>query len=117
MFAPFIVLPLLIIYLRMTYGLLIEKEKKIREGMKIMGMSNFSFYLSWIIHYVIVYTITSVLVTIVLKCTVFPKSSFGIVFITHWIFSMTLLFQSLFITVFFTRAKMGNLVGMVFYLL
>jgi ATP-binding cassette subfamily A (ABC1) protein 3 len=62
-FATYTVLPLILIYLRMTYGLLQEKEKKIREGMKIMGMKDSSFYLSWIIHYFIVYLITSIVIT------------------------------------------------------
>jgi len=39
----------MIIYLRMTYGIIYEKEKKLREGMKMMGLNNTSFYLSWII--------------------------------------------------------------------
>lgn len=39
----------MIIYLRMTYGIIYEKEKKLREGMKMMGLSNISFYASWII--------------------------------------------------------------------
>ena len=46
----------------MCYGLLIEKEKRIREGMKIMGMTDFSFYFSWISYYLIIYTIISLLV-------------------------------------------------------
>lgn len=53
-------------FLRMCYGLLIEKEKKIREGMKIMGMKDSSFYLSWIFYYMIIYTFISILVSLVL---------------------------------------------------
>lgn len=33
----------------MVYRLLYEKEKKISEGMKMMGMSISSFYMSWIV--------------------------------------------------------------------
>ena len=50
----------------MCYGLLIEKEKRIREGMKIMGMSDLSFYLSWILYYLIIYTSISALVAAIL---------------------------------------------------
>lgn len=112
-FAPFIVLPVIIIYLRMTYALLIEKEKKIREGMKIMGMSNLSFYLSWIIYYVLIYTVCALGVALVLNLTVFPESDYSVMLFIIWLFYMTLVFQSLFISVFFTRAKMGNVVAMV----
>lgn len=36
----FTLLPLVIVFTNLLYKLLIEKEKKIREGMKMMGMSN-----------------------------------------------------------------------------
>ena len=66
-FGIYLVLPLMIIFLRMTYGLLLEKEKKLREGMKMMGLNNSSFYLSWIITYLIIYLFISVLATILLS--------------------------------------------------
>ena len=65
-FGVYLVLPLMIIFLRMTYGLLIEKEKKLREGMKMMGLKNTAFYSSWIITYLIIYTVISIIATILL---------------------------------------------------
>jgi len=41
----------------MSYALLIEKEKKIKEGMKIMGLKDSSFYASWMLHYLMIYTV------------------------------------------------------------
>jgi ATP-binding cassette subfamily A (ABC1) protein 3 len=46
-------LPLLAVFTGLVKKLLTEKELKIREGMKMMGMSNSSFYLSWVITYFI----------------------------------------------------------------
>jgi ATP-binding cassette subfamily A (ABC1) protein 3 len=66
-FSIYLVLPLMIIYLRMTYALLYEKEKKLREGMKMMGLNNTQFYLSWIITYFIIYTTISILSSILLR--------------------------------------------------
>ena len=68
--ASLIVLPLIIVFLRMTYGLLQEKEKKIKEGMKIMGMNDSSFYLSWLIYYEIIYFIISLIVSYILNASV-----------------------------------------------
>ena len=68
--ASLIVLPLIIVFLRMTYGLLQEKEKKIKEGMKIMGMNDSSFYLSWLIYYEIIYFIISLIVSAILNASV-----------------------------------------------
>lgn len=60
-------MPLIIIYLRLTFSLLNEKEKKIREGMKMMGMTNIAFYLSWIVTYLVIFLIVSLLVAGLLK--------------------------------------------------
>jgi len=97
----------------MSSSILTEKENKIREGMKIMGMQDASFYLSWISWYMIIYTIVSILVTLILIGSVYKNSNFLLIFIWHWLFSMTLIAQSLFITAFFTNAKLGNIVSMV----
>jgi len=102
-----------VVFLRMSSSILTEKEKKIREGMKIMGMQDASFYLSWISWYMIIYTIVSILITVILITTVFLNSNFILIFIWHWFFCMTLIAQSLFITAFFTNAKLGNIVAMV----
>lgn len=66
-FGIYLILPLMIIYLRMTFGIIYEKEKKLREGMKMMGLNNTSFYLSWIIQYLVIYTLISILATILLS--------------------------------------------------
>ncbi|KAL4492594.1 hypothetical protein ABPG72_007707 [Tetrahymena utriculariae] len=115
--ATFLVLPLIVVFLRMSSTIMTEKEKKIREGMRIMGMQDTPFYLSWITWYMIIYTVISIVVTLILKESVYKKSDITLIFVWHWLFSMTLIAQSLFITTFFTNAKLGNIVAMVFYLL
>ena len=97
----------------MSSSILTEKENKIREGMKIMGMQDASFYLSWVSWYMIIYTIVSILITIILIASVYKNSNFILIFIWYWFFCMTLIAQSLFITAFFTNAKLGNIVSMV----
>lgn len=116
-FGIYLILPLMIIYLRMTYGIIYEKEKKLREGMKMMGLNNTSFYLSWIIQYFIIYTLISIIATILLKGMVFKNTDGFVLFINYWLFCMVLIFQSMFISVFFTRALFGLIVAIVWYLL
>ncbi|EAR97153.2 ABC transporter family protein (macronuclear) [Tetrahymena thermophila SB210] len=115
-FSVFVVLPMILGYLRMTYGLLIEKEKKIREGMKIMGMSTASFYISWVLYYLIIFVLTSILVATILKTAIFKHSDWSVLFVWHFLFGISLLFQSLFITTFFTKARIGNIAAMLFFL-
>ena len=78
-----------------------------------MGMQDASFYLSWVSWYMIIYTIVSILITIILVASVYKNSNFILIFIWYWFFCMTLIAQSLFITAFFTNAKLGNIVSMV----
>ncbi|CAK63380.1 unnamed protein product (macronuclear) [Paramecium tetraurelia] len=116
-FGVYLILPLIIIYLRMTYAMIYEKEKKLREGMKMMGLNNTSFYLSWIIQYLIIYTIISILATILLSGIVFTHTDGFVLFLNYWLFCIVLIFQSMFISVFFTRALFGLIVAIVWYLL
>ncbi len=90
-FGILIGLPLMIIYLRMTYALLYEKEKKLREGMKMMGMTNTSFYLSWLITYFLIYTLVSIINTIILKGAVFKNSGWFELFLVYWIYTWALI--------------------------
>lgn len=95
-------LPLLLIFLRYIYSILSEKEKKIREGMKMMGMTNFSFYSSWVITYLVIFTIINLGQTIIQKLFVFKETNFFLLFLLFWMFSFVLLAHGLFLTVFFT---------------
>lgn len=47
----------------------------------------------------------------------FSHSSYFLVLLMHMLFTWSLIGQSLFITVFFTRAKVGNIAAMLFFLL
>lgn len=90
--ATYYVLPMILTFLRMSYGLLIEKEKKIKEGMKIMGLSDVSFYASWLLHYFLVYLTTSLLVAFISTSSIWPNSDFTLVWIWHLLYGCSLLF-------------------------
>lgn len=99
----------------MAYAMLEEKEKKIKESMKIMGLNDTAFYLSWIIYYGTIYLIIAVLGTIFVRITIFPSSNFILILIWYILFCINLMMQSMMITTFFTRAKLGNVFGMVLF--
>jgi len=75
----------------MVYRLLYEKEKKISEGMKMMGMSSASFYTSWIIQYSFVYGIISILISTILKLGIFKFSSWFLLFLLFFLFGLVLI--------------------------
>ena len=74
---------LLIVFLAPLYRFVsnsvYEKETKMREVMKIMGLTDLPYWLSWLTYYIIVNTIQWILMLIVL-ITVFENSNKFLVF-------------------------------------
>lgn len=95
----------------MVAGMLKEKEKRIKEGMKIMGMSNFAFFMSWLITYFLIFTLTSLLVALVMMITVLKHSNFFMMFAYHWIFALATMALGTFCSVFFSKAKSGSVIA------
>jgi ATP-binding cassette subfamily A (ABC1) protein 3 len=87
----FLFMPLIIPFCNLIYFLLSEKELKIKETMKIMGLTDSAYFLSWIIQYGLIFTSISFLVTCIVVITVAQNSNFFFIFFWHWIFSMTFL--------------------------
>ena len=51
-----------------------------------MGMKDLSFYISWVLYYLIKYTIISLVVALILAKQVFVNSNFLVIFLWHWLF-------------------------------
>jgi ATP-binding cassette, subfamily A (ABC1), member 3 len=115
-FSNFVVLPLIVIFLQVVRGILKEKENKTREAMRIMGMSDTSFYLSWIIYYAIIMAVVSALCVSIMRASVFVHSDWSLMFVWHWLFGISVIMQAIFITTFFTNVKLGSIIAMVFYI-
>lgn len=98
-------LPFGIIYLRMTGIMMLEKQRKIKEVMKVMGMTNTSYYGSWILHEFLVFLVCSIFTAGMVKATL-PRIDYFVPLILYVLYGLVLISQSLFIQVFFTRAKM-----------
>jgi len=109
----FFAIPLLLPYLRFINGIVSEKEKKIREGMKIMGLKNSAFYLSWFINYFIVFTVISLVISGMLVGGFLKYSSWIYVFLWHWEFSLCLMCLGFFVSIFFSKAKQANVTGFI----
>ncbi len=96
-------------------SILKEKENKTREAMRIMGMSDVSFYLSWIVYYLIITLIVSLVCVSVMHASAFTHSSWSLMLIWHWLFCISVIMQAFFMTVFFTNVKLGSIIAMIFY--
>ena len=112
-----IAFPLLVPLLRMIGFLVREKEKKIKEGMKVMGLNSFAYYLSWVIHYIIVYTVIACLWTGLTgnESSAWRYSNKGLILLWYWLFCLCLIGMAFFISAFFSRARAAMLSALVFF--
>jgi ATP-binding cassette, subfamily A (ABC1), member 3 len=83
--------------------------------MYIMGMRGSSYYFSWFIRYFVVMVVIHLICTIIIVRTL-PHIPFYIVFIVFILFDIVLIIQNFFIQVFLTRAKIGVVIALLFFL-
>ena len=66
-----------------------EKESKAREGMKMMGLNDATYYFSWVILNTLIVFVTSLVVTIVEAFVVLKKCDFFIMFLFNLFYGLT----------------------------
>jgi len=74
-----------------------EKESKSREGMKMMGLKDSSYFLSWWVFFTILVIIMSTLITVMVSINVFALSSKALVFLLAFFYGISLFGYSLII--------------------
>jgi ATP-binding cassette subfamily A (ABC1) protein 3 len=109
----FIMFPLMINFLKFIYNMINEKEKRITENLRNMGMTMYKHYASWIIFNSIVLVLVCFIWTVVAKLAMFLHSNFFLVFLLIFIPALTLQSAAVFISAFFIKAKSGIIAGIV----
>jgi hypothetical protein len=84
--------------------------------MKIMGMTGINYYLTWFLRYFAIYVVIHCISSYILYRT-FTVVSYPIILLTFVLFDIVLVVQAFFIQVFFTRAKIGIVIGLLFFCL
>jgi ATP-binding cassette, subfamily A (ABC1), member 3 len=74
---------------RFLFNSVLEKEMKIREAMKIMGLTDLPYWLSWFAYYLLINTIQSLLMMFILV-PVFEFTNIFLVFLYLWLYGMSL---------------------------
>ncbi|XP_073948704.1 LOW QUALITY PROTEIN: cholesterol transporter ABCA5-like [Choristoneura fumiferana] len=89
-----------------------EKEKKIREGMRIMGLKDSVYWLSWFLIYAVFVTVLSVVSTVLLfTLKVFQHSSYILIFLLMLLFGFTIITFAFMLTPFFDKARTAGILG------
>lgn len=113
----FLILPLIINYLRIIYTLVKEREYYKRQFLSVMGMSNIAYYMALVLRYTISYLIISVGTMVILQQLVFKNSLLILLIVWHFMFCLALTAQAFFISSFFTYVKKALVAGIFFFAL
>lgn len=100
---------------QLSKRLVLEKERRIREAMMIMGLSNFAFYFSWVVVYFFQHLLTSVVIMIILKLTYLPNANTGALFFCFFFFQLSTISLSGFISSFFSKSRIAALLTPLIY--
>ena len=118
--ASVLPLVLLAVYIapvfRTAYRLVSEKETKIRESMRMMGLKGFPYWASWFSYYMIINTILSFIVWAMLFFSgSMVHSDPLIVFLVPWIYGMSVFGMVVVAQSFFENSILGAMVITVLY--
>lgn len=73
---------------RMLQRIVAEKETKVRESMRMMGLTDMSYWLSWFVYYLIIVSIISIICLIILSINVVDYTDKFILFLFLWIYGL-----------------------------
>ena len=100
----------------MIRAIVAEKEMKLREGMRMMGMSDLALIAAWYAVYIAQFLLIALIVAVTVKVSFFPRSDFSLLFSLFFAVGLATTALCFLISVFFSRAKMASGVGSLLFL-
>ncbi|KAM9962595.1 hypothetical protein ACTFIR_005509 [Dictyostelium discoideum] len=112
--SVFITAALMIFGFRLITDLVIEKETKIRESMKMMGLNDLAYFISWMITSLVTALPVNLIISIILKgSSVIHHTNWGVVIFTLILYLLTLLLLAFILSMFFDKSKFCGLLSFV----
>ncbi|XP_077391609.1 ATP-binding cassette, sub-family A (ABC1), member 7 isoform X2 [Festucalex cinctus] len=97
-------------------GMVYEKEARLKETMKIMGLNTGTLWLSWFISSLVPFLLSSVLLFVLLKWgEILPHSDLLVIFVLLMAFATATIAQCFLISTFFSKANMAAACGGLIY--
>lgn len=104
------IFPFIVPFCRFLYYLLKEKETKIKESMKIMGLTEGAYFASWLFHYFVYFTLITCVLAYMLGM-ICDDSSFMLLWLWLWVYAMVLFSRAVLVSALFSTVKMGLAIG------
>ena len=99
----------------MTFKIVREKESRTKETMRIMGMTDLPYWLSWFVFYTFVNTIVTTLCWGVLMINCITYSQPFYIWIFFWLYGEAVFGQIIFLQSLFSGSKYAGIVATVLY--
>jgi len=100
---------------RLIRGIVHEKETKMREGMRMMGLNYSSLYLSWFLTYGFIFFVISLVIAVISQGSLFARSAASLVFGYFFLFGLSIISYCFLVSVLFNRAKTASTAGVVLF--
>jgi hypothetical protein len=88
-----------------VYHIVREKESKMKETMRMMGLGDFAYWLSWLIHFTTINTVISVLAWVILCINVIKASNPFLILPLIWLYGQSLFAQIILVQSFITKSQ------------
>lgn len=98
-----------------VYGLVLEKQQRSKESMRMMGMTDLPYWLSWFAFYSIQSTFVCLIGWGCLCINVLDNGGSGYIFLYMWLFGEAVFGQVVFYQALFSRAKYSGLVSILLF--
>lgn len=113
---PFMILLMFIPPVYNTVFMLVkEKESRIKESMRMMGMKDSAYWLSWYVYYTTISTIVAILAWAVLLINCIKASDSILVLIFFILYAQAIFGQIVFLSAWFESSKYSGLIGTLIY--
>ena len=96
-------------YFYITSRIASEKESKAKEGMKMMGLGDFTYYTAWFIFYMSISIVTSLIVTIIAVNRLFINVNPILFFIFCILYSINLFAWAIIIVAFLPTKRSSSI--------
>lgn len=99
----------------MVFLLVKEKESRIKESMRMMGMRDYTYWLSWYVYYTIISSIIVFLAWLVLLINTMANSNPFLILIFMLFYAQSIFAQIVAISSLFENSKYAGIVGTLIY--
>jgi hypothetical protein len=104
----------------LLYNLTSEKELLLRQGLKIIGLRDSAYWMSWVVTAILQSTIAVIILTLTgigLDIKLFSQSDYTVTFMMFFLFALSSISLTIFASSFIQKSKSSLTIGMLLFIL